>query len=100
MRDGLSENTVISYLKTIQQFNSMYKTISLQNIYSYKGFLIENYKVKTVNLRIQALNKYLEFKNINEILILHEEEGEIFKWSNGKLKKICDDMKEYFDLLE
>lgn len=66
MRDGLSENTVISYLKTIQQFNSMYKTISLQNIYSYKGFLIENYKVKTVNLRIQALNKYLEFKNINE----------------------------------
>ena len=66
MRDGLSENTVISYLKTIQQFNNMYKTISLQNIYSYKGFLIENYKVKTVNLRIQALNKYLEFKNINE----------------------------------
>ena len=70
MRDGLSENTVISYLKTIQQFNSMYKTISLQNIYSYKGFLIENYKVKTVNLRIQALNKYLEFKNINESLKL------------------------------
>lgn len=57
----LSENTLLSYWNTVLQFKTLFGEIERKNIYSYKGYLIENYKVKTVNLRIQALNKYLEF---------------------------------------
>ena len=60
-KEDLSANTVLSYWKTVLQYKKIFGSIELKNVYSYKGFLIENYKVKTVNLRIQALNKYLEF---------------------------------------
>ena len=31
------------------------------NLLSFKGYLIEKYKPKTVNLRLQAINRYLEY---------------------------------------
>lgn len=60
-KEGLADNTICSYIHTIENFKSLFGEFNLRNIYSFKGFLLENYKVKTVNLRIQALNKYLEF---------------------------------------
>lgn len=60
---NLSTNTIDSYTRSINQFLVMYEnSITKKNLISYKNFLIENYKPKTVNLRIQALNKYLEFE--------------------------------------
>ncbi len=59
---NLSPNTIDSYVRSANQFMVMYNhLISKKNLVSYKNFLIENYKPKTVNLRIQAINKYLEF---------------------------------------
>lgn len=59
---NLSPNTIDSYVRSANQFMVMYNNlISKKNLVSYKNFLIENYKPKTVNLRIQAINKYLEF---------------------------------------
>lgn len=60
---NLSQNTINSYMHTINQFFSMYEDVTKKNLLSYKGFLIEKYKPKTVNLRILALNKYLEIIN-------------------------------------
>jgi len=60
---NLSQNTIDSYMHTIHQFFSMYEDVTKKNLLSYKGFLIEKYKPKTVNLRILALNKYLEIIN-------------------------------------
>jgi site-specific recombinase XerD len=57
---GLADNTVRSYLHTINYFISNYE-LSIEDILEYKGYLIENHKPRTVNLRIQALNKYLKF---------------------------------------
>ena len=34
-----------------------------ENLLAYKGYLMEYFKPKTVNLRIQAMNKYLEYLN-------------------------------------
>lgn len=59
---NLSENTIISYLHSARQYAEMYDCIfNKKNLLSYKGFLIERYKPKTINLRILAVNKYLEF---------------------------------------
>lgn len=57
---NLSPNTITSYLYAVKQYNSMYDTITRKNLREYKVFLIEEYKPQTVNLRIRALNCYLE----------------------------------------
>lgn len=61
--NNLSDNTIKSYLFTISQFKSSFKTTSKESIESYKIWLIDNYKPKTVNLRLQAINCYLEYLN-------------------------------------
>lgn len=57
----LSGNTIASYCKAVECFYRQYGEINKKNLLSYKGWLVENYKAKTVNLRLQALNRYLDF---------------------------------------
>lgn len=58
---NLAENTISAYLYAVKDYGLRYKEISKKNLLLYKTYLIETFKPKTVNLRIQALNKYLEF---------------------------------------
>lgn len=60
-KSNLSENTITSYLWTVEYFQSHYDGITSENLLAYKGYLMEFFKPKTVNLRIQGMNKYLEF---------------------------------------
>lgn len=61
LRDqNLSENTISSYLFAVKQYNDQYGEVTQKNLKSYKVWLIENYKPKTVNLRLRAINCYLE----------------------------------------
>ena len=60
-RSNLSENTISSYLLTIRMYEQLSGEITKQNLLAFKGYLMEAYKPKTVNLRIQAINKYLDF---------------------------------------
>ncbi len=57
---NLSQNTIISYVYTVNQYNNRYGSLTRKNLRDYKIYLIENYKPKTVNLRIRAMNCYLE----------------------------------------
>ena len=57
---NLSENTISSYLFALRQYSSQYDGITKKNLRAYKVWLIENYKPKTVNLRLRAINCYLE----------------------------------------
>ena len=61
MQQNLSENTINSYVFTVENFFINYKEINKKNLLAYKGMLVEKYKAKTVNLRIQGINKFLEF---------------------------------------
>jgi len=60
-RQDLAANTVRSYVWTVTHFLETYKEVTRANLLAYKGYLVERHKPQTVNLRIQALNKYLEF---------------------------------------
>lgn len=64
---NLSENTVNAYVFGVAMFNKKFKTITKDNLLSFKGFLVENYKPKTVNLRIQGINNYLLFLGKGEL---------------------------------
>ncbi len=57
----LADNTLQSYLWTVQYFLNNYGEVSKENLMAYKGFLMEHFKPQTVNLRLQGINKYLEF---------------------------------------
>jgi len=59
-RTNLSENTKASYLFAVRQYSNQYGEITQKNLRAYKVWLIENYKPKTVNLRLRAINCYLE----------------------------------------
>ena len=60
-KQDLSENTINSYIWTTKRFIENYGEINRKNLLSYKGYLLEKFKPQTVNLRLQAMNKYLEF---------------------------------------
>lgn len=60
-KGNLSQNTLTSYLWTVKYYTEHYDSFSKENLLAYKGFLLEYFKPKTVNLRIQGINKYLQF---------------------------------------
>lgn len=60
-RAHLSENTIASYIFAIKKYDEQYGEITQKNLRAYKVWLIENYKPKTVNLRLRAINCYLEY---------------------------------------
>ena len=61
LRQGnMAENTVAAYLYAVKEYYSRHKELNKRNLLVYKTYLIEKFKPKTVNLRIQAMNKYLD----------------------------------------
>lgn len=58
---NMAKNTISAYLYAVKEFGFRHKELNKRNLLVYKTYLIETYKPKTVNLRIQALNKYLVF---------------------------------------
>ena len=68
-KGNLSENTITSYLWTVNYFTEHYDTVNKENLLAYKGYLMEFFKPKTVNLRIQAINKYLEYLGKGKIAL-------------------------------
>jgi integrase len=61
-RENLSESTIITYISAVRSYFTQYNDISKDNLLAYKGYLMESYKPKTVNLKVQAMNKYLYYK--------------------------------------
>ena len=60
-KQNLSENTMRSYLFSVETYKKMFKKVNSKKISQYKEFLIKNYKPQTVNLRLIGLSKYLRF---------------------------------------
>ena len=61
-KESLSKNTIQAYLCAVSQFLDFCSHhVSSKQVMAYKGMLINQYKPRTVNQRIQAVNKYLEY---------------------------------------
>ncbi|MDC8937896.1 tyrosine-type recombinase/integrase [Metamycoplasma hyosynoviae] len=61
LHQNLSKNTIESYQSAVDLYLKDFDEISKQNLLAFKAVLVDKYKGKTVNLRIQGINKYLEF---------------------------------------
>lgn len=58
---NMSENTIRSYLYAIRQYFQLYPELTDSSLQLYKLYLLEHYKPRTVNLRIHALNCFLNY---------------------------------------
>jgi site-specific recombinase XerD len=62
LQDGnMAKNTISAYSYAVEDYFNRHKELNKKSLILYKNYLIETFKPKTVNLRIQALNKYLTF---------------------------------------
>lgn len=59
--NNLATNTVSAYITAVKGYMSKFNDFNKRNLLAWKAYLIENFKAKTVNLKIQAVNKYLDF---------------------------------------
>lgn len=59
--ENLAPNTISAYITAVSGYLTMFEDCTKRNLLAWKAHLIDNYKAKTVNLKIQAINKYLEF---------------------------------------
>ena len=59
---NMAKNTVSAYCYAVNDYFVRHRVLNKKSLLLYKTYLIETFKPKTVNLRIQALNKYLEFE--------------------------------------
>lgn len=64
---SLASNTIESYMWTVEHFLNNFKDLSEKALLEYKGYLMENFSPKTVNLRIQGMNKYLAFTSNQQL---------------------------------
>ena len=60
-KQDLAANSIASYVWTVNYFLKTYGEVKRSSLLTYKGFLVDNYSPQTVNLRLQGINKYLEF---------------------------------------
>ena len=67
LHQNLSKNTIESYATAVEQYFKDFEDISKQKLLAFKAVLVDKYKGKTVNLRIQGINKYLEFIGKNKL---------------------------------
>lgn len=56
-----AQNTILVYTFAVRQFFSLYERLDPDSLNLYKCFLLEHYKPRTVNLRIRAINCYMEY---------------------------------------
>ena len=59
-QENLAQNTITAYLYAVKDYFARYKELNKRNLVAHKSFLADNFKPKTVNLRILGLNKYLD----------------------------------------
>ena len=88
---NMAKNTISAYLYAVKEFDSRYKELNKRNLLVYKTYLIETYKPKTVNLRIQAMNKYLVFvgKTKLRLKVEHVQIGYFDIYTKGgKIRRI------------
>ena len=62
-KKNMSDNTICVYRYAVEQFYRLYPQLTSRNLQLYKVYLLEHYKPQTVNLRLRAINCFIEDKS-------------------------------------
>ena len=95
--EELSKNTIDSYIYGLKVYSEKYDEITKPNLIGFKAALNESFKPKTVNLRLSAIRKYCEYKEIG-IKIKEIKEPKKTHIDNiitpEQFKTLCDGLKK------
>jgi site-specific recombinase XerD len=69
--ESLAANTVESYAWALGDFLSRYGEANADTLSLYRDYMLNNFKPKTVNIRLVAINKYLKFIGNKELELKH-----------------------------
>lgn len=61
LSEDKAENTRIAYEGAVRNYFKHYDSISIDKLIAYRDILSKTYQPKSVNLKIQGLNRYLDF---------------------------------------
>ena len=86
-KSGSSKNTIDSYVASVRLFYTMYKELNIENLQSYKKYLLQNFKPNTVNSRIYGINQFIKAVNTDNSIMLE----------NYKLPSIKCQQKPFLD---
>lgn len=67
-KQGRSVKTITSYTCSVSLFFSLGYELSVENLKSYREYLLKNYQFNTVNARIYGMNRYLSYLQENGFL--------------------------------
>ena len=67
-KQGRSVKTITSYTCSVSLFFSLDYELSVENLKSYREYLLKNYQFNTVNARIYGMNRYLSYLQENGCL--------------------------------
>lgn len=72
INNNKSPNTITSYILDINQYLSLFSTLSRENIQQYKSILKQKYSTETFNHKLSSLKQFNEYLNLPTINILPE----------------------------
>ena len=97
-RQELSENTIKAYMSTAVYYTGHYSFITKPKLKQFKKDLMDSYKPNTVNARIHAINKYLEYSNKKSFMLKTVKQQNQYYLdnviSNAELNKFQKKLKE------
>ena len=88
VKQGASNETVISYCRSVTIYYSWYNQLSVELLQNFKADLMERYTINTVNARIHGMNRYLKYL---------EAVGESAKTGPYRLTSVRQQQKTYLD---
>lgn len=69
VREGLSANTVSSYVWTVGSYLGRHGEVSAEGLLAFKEYESVHHRPQTVNVRLMALNRYLEYTGRPEMKV-------------------------------
>ncbi len=66
---NLAKNTIKAYCTAVTQYIENGYELTKESLLIWKANMIETFKARTINLKIQAINNYLDFKNKGSLKI-------------------------------
>lgn len=69
-KNGSSKNTIDCYVASVRLFYTIYSELNIENLQSYKKYLLQNFKPNTVNSRIYGINQFIKAVNTDNSIML------------------------------
>lgn len=100
--EQLSENTIDTYKRGLKAYCEMFPELSEKNVLEYKAAIEQTLCMKTVNIRLNIINKYLDFIGDKSMRFRTAKVPKTFSTENiisieqyNKLTAYCDENNQH-----